>query len=33
MDADRKMDKVYGDHIHQNLGMHLTGGGITKDAT
>jgi hypothetical protein len=26
MDADQKMDEVYGDHIHQNPGTHLTGG-------
>jgi hypothetical protein len=25
-DADRMMDGVYGDHIHQNDGSHLTGG-------
>jgi hypothetical protein len=24
-DADRMMDKVYGDHVHQNPGMHLRG--------
>jgi hypothetical protein len=31
MDVDQKMDEVYGDHIHQNPGTHLTGG-ITKNA-
>jgi hypothetical protein len=25
-DADRMMDKVYGDHVHQNPGKHLDGG-------
>jgi hypothetical protein len=25
-DADQKMDKVYGDHVHQNPGTHLSGG-------
>jgi hypothetical protein len=30
-DADRMLDAVYGDHIHQNNGMHLTGG-ISDDA-
>jgi hypothetical protein len=25
-DADRKLDEVFGDHIHQNLGQHLCGG-------
>jgi hypothetical protein len=25
-DADRMMDKVYGDHVHQNPGTHLDGG-------
>ena len=25
-EADQKMDKVYRDHVHQNPGMHLTGG-------
>ena len=30
-DADQKMDKVYGDHVHQNPGKHLTGG-IADDA-
>ena len=29
-DADRLMDKVYGDHVHQNDGTHLDGG-ITDD--
>jgi hypothetical protein len=29
--ADQKMDTVYGDHVHQNPGMHLTGG-IADDA-
>ncbi len=24
-DADRMMDKVYGDHVHQNPGTHLSG--------
>ena len=24
-DADRLMDKVYGDHVHQNPGTHLSG--------
>jgi hypothetical protein len=24
-DADRMMDKVYGDHVHQNSGTHLSG--------
>jgi hypothetical protein len=30
-DADQKMDKVYGDHVHQNPGTHLSGG-IANDA-
>jgi hypothetical protein len=30
-DADQKMDKVYGDHIHHNPGTHLSGG-IADDA-
>jgi hypothetical protein len=29
-DADRLMDKVYGDHVHKNPGEHLDGG-ITND--
>ena len=24
--ADRLLDTVYGDHVHQNLGQHLDGG-------
>jgi hypothetical protein len=32
MDADQKMDEVYGYHIHQNLDTHLLMGGITEDA-
>jgi hypothetical protein len=24
-DADRKLDEVYGDHVHQNSGKHLDG--------
>jgi hypothetical protein len=30
-EADRMMDKVYGDHVHQNPGTHLDGG-IADDA-
>ena len=30
-DIDRKMDAVYGDHVHQNDGTHLNGG-IADDA-
>jgi hypothetical protein len=30
-EADQKMDAVYGGHVHQNLGTHLTGG-IVDDA-
>jgi hypothetical protein len=25
-DADRMLDTVYGDHVHQNAGQHLNGG-------
>jgi hypothetical protein len=25
-DADRKLDEVYGDHVHDNDGTHLSGG-------
>ena len=31
-DIDRMMDKVFGDHVHQNDGTHLTGG-VVDDAT
>ena len=31
-DIDRMMDKVFGDHVHQNDGTHLTGG-IADDVT
>jgi len=30
--ADRKLDSAYGDHVHQNAGLHLTGG-VDDDAT
>jgi hypothetical protein len=30
-DVDQKMDKVYGDNVHQNPGTHLSGG-IANDA-
>ena len=29
-DADRKLDAVYGDHVHQNPGQHLHAG-IAED--
>jgi hypothetical protein len=31
LEADLKLDKVYGDHVHQNSGQHLNSG-ITEDA-
>jgi hypothetical protein len=30
-EANKMMDKVYGDHVHQNAGQHLSGG-INNDA-
>ena len=30
-EADRRLDRVYGDHPHSNAGKHLSGGILERD--